>query len=476
MKADTHRTTPQIGLTRRDLVGAAAAIGAAALAPRSAAAADLPGRGEFVIRNAHVLTMDPQLPDVERGDVHVRNGEIVAVGQDVAAPGAMAIDARNMIALPGLTDTHNHLWNSACRNFVMEGPVKGYFPVVYALGQQYTPEDIYRGVRLGCAEMIDSGITTVHDWAHNVRSPEHARAEIRALTDCGIRARFSYGHYHGGPPPDQPMDLTDVASLQKNWQSFSNEGLLTLGWAARVFGPSGLPSVHPMTLETAHRDWDAVRALKLPITAHIGGNIAFLEREGMLGPDLQITGTRGLDGDDFAIIAKTGTHVSVTPNSEMRYNYSLPKLLELLKLNLKVSLADDTAPVAGVNNLFAAMRVLMDTQFVRTRDPMSISARQVLQMATINGAWDMGISDKVGSLTPGKRADLILVRTTDLNMAPLGDPVTAIVRSAQPSNVDTVVIDGRILKRGGRLTALDTEEIVAQATDSLAGVRRRANL
>jgi cytosine/adenosine deaminase-related metal-dependent hydrolase len=97
-------------------------------------------------------------------------------------------------------------------------------------------------------------------------------------------------------------------------------------------------------------------------------------------------------------------------------------------------------------------------------------------MATINGAWDIGISDKVGSLTPGKRADLILVRTTDLNMAPLGDPVTAIVRSAQPSNVDTVVIDGRILKRGGRLTSLDAEEIVAQAADSLAGVRRRANL
>src|SRR5262249_22501315 len=148
MTTDANGTKPQSGLTRRDLVGAAATMGVAALARSPAAAADLPSRGEFVVRNAHVLTSDPQIPDLERGDVHVRNGEIVAVGQDVAAPGAMAIDARKMIALPGLTDTHNHLWNSACRNLVMEGPVKGYFPVVYALGQQFSPEDIYRGVRL----------------------------------------------------------------------------------------------------------------------------------------------------------------------------------------------------------------------------------------------------------------------------------------------------------------------------------------
>ena len=106
---------------------------------------------------------------------------------------------------------------------------------------------------------------------------------------------------------------------------------------------------------------------------------------------------------------------------------------------------------------------------------MSVSARQVLEMATINGAWDMGVDDKVGSLVPGKRADIILIRTTDLNMAPLGDPVTAVVRSAQPHNVDTVVIDGRILKRGGRLTALNAKEIVTQAVESLAALRRRAN-
>src|SRR5204862_6044709 len=124
--------------------------------------------------------------------------------------------------------------------------------------------------------------------------------------------------------------------------------------------------------------------------------------------------------------------------------------------------------------MFQAMRLMMDTQFVRSKDPMSITARAVLEMATINGAWDLGIADRTGSLTPGKRADLILVRTTDLNMAPLGDPVTAIVRSAQPYNVDTVVADGRILKRAGRLTGVDADAVVAQATESLEGLKRRA--
>src|SRR5262249_42535977 len=154
--------------------------------------------------------------------------------------------------------------------------------------------------------------------------------------------------------------------------------------------------------------------------------------------------TSNWDDADRERILKSGAHVSITPHSELRYSYALPRFLELLNLGLKVSLAMDTPAVAGSMDIFSAMRLMMDTHFVRTRDPMSVTARQVLEMATINGAHDLGLADRTGSLTPDKRADLILVRTTDLNMAPLGDPVTAIVRSAQPHNVDTVVVDGRI--------------------------------
>src|SRR5262249_60005562 len=172
------------------LIGTAAVVGAATLTARAAPAADLPRRGEFVVRNAIVLTMDPALGDLARGDVHVRNGEIVAVGADLATS-AQAIDGRGMIALPGLIDTHNHLWNTTCRSTVMEGPEKGYFPTVLALGKQYTPDDTYHGVRLACAELIHSGVTTVHDWAHNIRSPAHADPPLPPLIHTPLRRPLS---------------------------------------------------------------------------------------------------------------------------------------------------------------------------------------------------------------------------------------------------------------------------------------------
>src|ERR1043166_7642222 len=386
-------------LTRRALLGSAAA-GAAVLASH-ARAADLPPRNELVVRNAYVLTMDPRLGDLTRGDVHVRNGEIVAVGEDIAAPDATAIDGRGMIALPGLIDTHKHIWNTTCRNLVREGPDKGYFPTVLALGKQYTPEDTYRGVRLGCAELLHSGITCVNDWAHNIRSPAHADADVRALMDTGIRGRFSYGTFQGGPVPDATMDVADLERMARDWSKFSNDGLLHLGMASRSVSTSPRGAV---TLAALHKDWDAARRLRLPITLHTGGRgiVEILEREGLLGCDAQLITTSNWDDADRARIARSGSHVSITPHSEMRYSYALPQFVELLKLGIKASLAMDTAAVTGTVDMFSAMRLMMDTQFVRSKDPMSVSARQVLEMATINGAWDLGLADRTGSLTPGR--------------------------------------------------------------------------
>src|SRR5262249_45903023 len=143
------------GLTRRQLIGSTAAT-TAALATRRGNAAELPRRREFVVAGTYALTMDDELGDVEECDIHVRNGAIVAVGKDLDIDNVQEIDGSGMITLPGLIDTHNHLWNSTCRNIVQEGPEKGYFPTVLALGKEYTPDDSYRGVRLGCAEALYS--------------------------------------------------------------------------------------------------------------------------------------------------------------------------------------------------------------------------------------------------------------------------------------------------------------------------------
>jgi predicted amidohydrolase YtcJ len=195
-------------LDRRTMLKGAAALGALAAAGgtaraqqsgtgaavvRTAAgpAAPLPAREEFVIRGATVLTMDPALGDLATGDMHVRAGAIVAVAARIEAPGAQVIDGSGMIAMPGFVDTHWHLWTSLFRPYVRaDAAAFGYFPVTSRLGPHMTPEDSYRSARLGIAEALGAGVTTVHNWAHNIRTPDHADAELSAMRDSGIRGRF----------------------------------------------------------------------------------------------------------------------------------------------------------------------------------------------------------------------------------------------------------------------------------------------
>src|SRR5256885_1697229 len=188
-------------LTRRRLMQGAAALATAALIPKKLVAqqaarttASLPARGEWLIRGATVLTMDPAVPDLAAGDVHVRDGAIVAAAPKIDAPSAQVIDGAGMIAVPGFIDTHFHLWNALFRIYIRaDVPALGSFPVTARLGPLMAPEDSYRSVRLGAAEALAAGVTTVHNWSHNTRSPEHADAELLAMREIGIRGRFAYG-------------------------------------------------------------------------------------------------------------------------------------------------------------------------------------------------------------------------------------------------------------------------------------------
>jgi cytosine/adenosine deaminase-related metal-dependent hydrolase len=213
-------------IRRRSLLKAAAAAATTGLAACMTQARDgssmesgtarLPTRGEYLIRGATILSMDAAVGDYERGDVHVRNGSIVSVGAvpSAAAANATVIDAAGMICMPGFIDTHWHLWTSICRPIIrIDDPKRGYFPVTSFLGRFYTPEDSYRSVRLGLSEAITAGATTVHNWAHNIVTPEHADAELRAMRDTGLRGRFSYGPAQG-MPDDKPMDLAGLARTQ----------------------------------------------------------------------------------------------------------------------------------------------------------------------------------------------------------------------------------------------------------------------
>jgi len=471
-------------MDRRTVLKTAAALAATGIAPHVARAQTgfsarpgkpQPARGELVIRGAFVLSMDDRVGDFARGDVHVQDGAIVAVGENINAAGATAIDAGDMICMPGFVDTHWHLWTSLCRSIIrIDDPKRSYFPVTNAVGRHFTPEDSYRSVRLGLAEGLSAGATTVHNWAHNIRSPEHADAELRAMRDTGMRGRLAYGTPQGGSD-DEPMDLAGLARIQREWMP--NDGTLSLGICSRNVGDSTNRLRGNITVDTARKDWGGARALGLPITMHTSGPspIKLLEDAGLLGADVQLVHPLLTTADERAILAARGVSYSTSPTGESRRaaTAGVIQLGELLEAGVKSSVSIDHTS-AYACDYFQCMRILYALQQHRFGPKMPLTAKRLVRLATLDGAIDLHIAERTGSLTPGKRADLILVRTTDINMAPLSDPYEALVTYAQPRNVDTVIVDGRVLVRGGRFTALDHAEVLRQANESAAALRARA--
>ncbi len=461
-------------LTRRRFFGSmAAAAGAGWKEP--AYSAPLPSRGELLLRNGYVMTMDPALGDIAGGDVHIRNGEILAVGQAIQAPGATVLDGRRMIVLPGLVETHWHMWNTLLRSFGGEKSDQGYFPTAATFGQVMTPDDMYRGARLAAAEALHSGMTTVHDYCHNLRSRAHAEADLRAITEAGLRARWSYG-WPQGLPDSELCNLDDLRALHRDWAGLSNGGLVSLGFAWRgMFRNTALPA------KVYRTEFDAARQLRLPISLHVGsredanGQIEALAKENLLGKDVQAIHALSATPAEIQMLAKAGSPVSVSPGSELRIGYGFTKIGEFLEAGVPLGISVDTTVLSGDANLFAVLKLARNIENARAHDEFKMTARGALALGTIDGARSLGIDDRVGSLKPGKRADVIMISTTALNMGVFTDPAHLVIESTQPENVDTVIVDGRILKRGGKLTALSPDQIVSEADASFEAVRKRTH-
>lgn len=454
---------------------AGAANGTPAPTAGPAPAAGLPARGEFVVRGATVLTMDPALGDLASGDVHVRDGAIVAVAPSVEAPGAEVIAGTGMICMPGFVETHWHLWTSCCRPILREdNPKLSYFPVTATLGMHYQPEHSYRSVKHGLAAALNAGITTTHNWAHNVRSPAHADAELQAMRDVGIRGRFSYGTPQGYAN-ERPMDSADLARVKQQW--LPDNPLLSLGICSRNIGSGTSPGRGLITTEMAKRDWGAARDLGLSITMHTssGSPVKLLDDAGLLGPDVQLVHALLTTPEDRAILAARGTSYSTAPLGESRRSSKVGEIQlgELLDAGVKVSMSIDHIGNSNCD-CFNCMRTLYSLYQHRMPDPAKLTTRRLVELATIDGARALALDKEVGSLTPGKRADLILIRTEDPNMAPVGDPYDALVNQAQPGNIDLVVVDGRILRRNGRYTALDYSQVISDSLQTANELRALA--
>jgi cytosine/adenosine deaminase-related metal-dependent hydrolase len=377
--------------------------------------------------------------------------------------------------MPGFVETHWHLWTSMLRPLMSTDDAKsGYFPVSNAMGRYYTPRDHYASVRLGLAEALSAGATTVHNWAHNIATPDHADAELRAMRDTGLRGRFSYGAAQA-LPNDQPLDLAGVAKIKQQWMP--NDGLLTLGICARNVGDGTNALRGNISVEMARREWNGARALGLPITMHTSGPspVMLLEKAGLLGPDVQLVHPLLTTAEERKILKDRGVSYSTSPVGESQRPAAagVIQLAELLEAGVKVSMSIDLTGTYNVD-FFQCMRFLYHLHRHRVGAKVPLTAKRLVQLATLDGAVDLGVAQRTGSLTPGKRADMILVRTGDINMAPMADPYEALVNLAQPRNVDTVIADGRILLRGGRFTALDHAAVLRDAVDAVTALNARA--
>lgn len=451
--------------------------------------APLPVRAHLVIRDAIVLSQDDGLGEL-RGDIEIRDGAIVAVGPDLAALGATVIDGSGTVAMPGFVDTHWHLWGTLLRGAIGDGHEAGWFARKALLAPHLEPEDTATGVLLGAAEGLLAGITTVHDWAHNVLSRADADADLGALRALGLRARFSYGAPSTSPlmsmeqmravmaqvgvSPDEPMDFAEIGRIRDAWEPAS-DGLIEVGCAVR--GPS-------RSSEAVYREeWRLARDLRLPIAMHCAGTrqevarirqVEVLDADGLLGPDLLLAHANWVSQAEMERLAAHDIPVSASPLSELRLAMGFPQLRELRAAGVRVSLSLDTTAIAASADPFQAMRVALGLELTRAGDATAMSPRDILRIATLEGARSLGLGERTGSITPGKRADVVLVRVDGLDAAPMVDPVMAIVHSAAPSDVDTVLVDGRVLVKGGRPVHLDPAAIVADASERLAKVADRA--
>ena len=439
-----------------------------------------------LIKGGTVLTLDREVGDFEVADVLIEGETIAAVGPDLEVPeGTTVIDASRAIVMPGFVDTHRHTWQAQLRTIACDWTLGQYMTGLHSgLSGHFRPEDTYIGNLLGTVEALDSGITTLLDWSHNLATPEHADAAIEGLKESGARAVFAHG---GGAPqwdvvPNAVPHPEDARRVREEHFP-TDEGLVTMAMALR--GPE------IATREVTKTDYELARELGLRITVHVGNGemakdrpLAWLHDAGLMGPDVTYVHCNAVGDDELAMVADTGGTASCSPDIELQMGHGWPATGRLLEAGIRPSLSIDVCCSNG-GHLFGTMRATIGTErgFANERarergepsvSQMELRCRDVLEFATIEGARACGLEAKVGSITPGKRADVIVVRADSLGMTPLNNPVGAFVYNAHPGLVDTVLVDGTVVKRAGALVGVDVAAVRRGASAARDEILARA--
>jgi cytosine/adenosine deaminase-related metal-dependent hydrolase len=443
-----------------------------------------------LLQGGRIISMDPSVGDLSRGDVLIEGGKISQVAPSIEAPTAEVFDASQMIVIPGFVDTHRHTWQTAIKGMSSDWSLPEYLAGIRGkIGPQFTPDDVYAATLYGATEALNAGVTTLVDWAHIMNSPAHADGSIAALREHGGRAIFAYGTPNDEQIAEWYIDSTiphsdDIRRVREQ-ELASDDDLVTLMMAAR--GPQHT------TPETSAGDWRLARELGIRITVHAGEGawslrhqpVLRLQEQGVLGPDTTFVHGNQFSDEDLRLIADSGGSISISPEVEMHMGLGFPITGRALGHGIVSSLSVDV-PVTIGGDMFSVMRCALATERalvneesirrVEMVERLTINSEDILRMATIDGARASGLDDRTGSITPGKQADIVLIRGNDLNIAPLNQPVAAIVIMAHPGNVDSVLVDGRFVKRDGQMISVDVGAVLDKATSSRDSLLERAGV
>jgi cytosine/adenosine deaminase-related metal-dependent hydrolase len=424
-----------------------------------------------LIKGATIVSMDDEIGVLPAADLLIEGGIIKEIGYDllVQDPETVeSIDAAGRIIVPGFVNSHMHTWQTALRGIASNWTLLEYFRWTHAgLATHYAPEDIYWGTLAGALNQINCGTTTLADWCHNNPTPEHTDAAVSGLHDSGIRAMY----FHGSPKPDPkpgqapfwevPHDRAEIERLLSD-SRFAPEGKLRLGMA--ILGP------HYSTLDVAFTDFRLAQELSLVTSMHQGGGAArspqgwaALEEAGLLGPHINIVHGNDLDEDQLRRFIDTGVTFSITPENEMTQGHGHPIIGRLRDHGVSPSIGIDLE--SGLSGeMFLAARIALVHQraldnFEYRRQAheeaipqtSTITTLDALRWATVEGARMLGLLDRIGTITPGKQADLVVIDATQPNMQPVHDPVNSVLMQTSLANIESVMIGGRWRKRHGKL-------------------------
>ncbi len=441
-----------------------------------------------LIRGACILTMDAQ-GDLPSGDLLVVGERIEAIAPQLSVDEATVVEASGCILVPGFVNAHMHTWQTALRGLAANWTLLQYFKHMHAgLATVFAPEDLHIATLVGALNQLNCGTTTLVDWCHNNPTPAHNDAAVDALLRSGIRAAFFHGTPKPEPKPGQtpfwevPHPRAEVERLLK-----AHQGQALLEIHAAVLGP------HYSTLDVAVHDFRMARELGLIASLHQGGGPARtpegwtrLEALGLLGEQINIVHGHALSDEQLKRFCALGMSFSAAAEGEMTQGHGHPLTGRLRALGRAPSLGVDLESVMGGDMISQArialgMQRSLDNAAHRTAhggipETSTIGTREALAWITVEGARMLRQSHRIGSLAPGKQADLVLIRADALNMQPVHDPVSAVVLQATLANIDSVMVAGRWRKRAGHLVGVDLPPLLAALRASGEKITRAMGL